>query len=288
MSFRSGSPGKIGLGFAEKNATHLPMRSFPSAVDRWLAVVLIGSPVGCVLLGLWLWTVEPVAGAACVGSGILTGPLILAFLPCRYILADSELLIRCGFLRQSIPYDRIEKVTPCRSVKGGPALSLNRLRIDHRGGSVLVSPKDRRGFLSEIGMRIPGGNGSSAARSGARAEEFAAEWLRREKKFHILSQNWRHKRDELDIVARVKNCVIFVEVRARSANALVSGVHSINKRKKEALRRCALAYLRQCRPVPKYFRFDIAEIELNNGKPDLLRHFENVPVFRKNDRPSHS
>lgn len=125
------------------------------------------------------------------------------------------------------------------------------------------------------------------AAAGRAAESFAADWLRREKKFRLLDRNWRHGRDEIDLVAREGELLVFVEVRARSAGALVSGVHSVNRRKKEALRRCALAYLKGCRPQPRHFRFDIVEVQLNNQKPESLRHYERVPVFRKHDRPTH-
>ncbi len=264
------------------------MREFPSAVDRWLAVLLVGLPVACFGFGLWLTSLSVAGGLVCIGSGLAMGLGMLVFLPCRYSLRDHSLDVRAGLIRQTIRYTDIRNVTPTRSLLGGPALSLDRLRIDHRNGSVLVSPKERETFLREIEKRIRAAGVSAAAMSGAKSEEFAAEWLRKHKRFRILSRNWRHKRDELDLVARDKATLVFVEVRARDASALVSGYHSITRKKKEALRRCALAFLRRCHPAPSHFRFDIVEIELNNGEPGTLRHFESVPIFRKNDRTTHS
>ncbi|MFP4352410.1 MAG: YraN family protein [Puniceicoccaceae bacterium] len=122
-------------------------------------------------------------------------------------------------------------------------------------------------------------------RTGARAEARAAEWLQGERGSRILARNWTHGRDEIDIVAREGDVFVFVEVRARQAGALVPGFHSIDRRKKEALRRCALAYLRQCRPMPRHFRFDVVEVELLGEEIAGLRHYERVPLFRKHDRP---
>ncbi len=79
---------------------------------------------------------------------------------------------------------------------------------------------------------------------------------------------------------------MFIEVRARRKGALVSGYHSVTKQKRKTLRRCALGYIRQCRPSPKHFRFDITEVELHNGTIGELRHYENVPIFLKHDRPT--
>jgi len=264
------------------------MRVFPSAVDRRLAVLLTGIPVACCGFGLWLTNVSFAGGLVCVGSGLLIGLVTLAFLPCRYSLATHSLQVRAGILRQSIPYADIRRITPTRSPRAGPALSFKRLRIEHAEGSLLISPRNREIFAAELENRIRSEDGSAASLAGAKAEAHAARWLRKEKRYGILAQNWRHKHDELDLVARDKKTVVFIEVRARDSRALVSGYHSINRKKKEALRRCALAYLRRCRPHPVHFRFDIVEIELNNGEPGTLRHFENVPVFRKNDRPTHS
>lgn len=50
---------------------------------------------------------------------------------------------------------------------------------------------------------------------GRQAEERAARYLKR-KGFHILSRNVRLGRGELDIVARHKDVLAFVEVKARN------------------------------------------------------------------------
>lgn len=124
--------------------------------------------------------------------------------------------------------------------------------------------------------------------AGDAAEEFVAHWLRREKKFRIVDRNWRHGHGELDIIAQDGKNLVFIEVRARQKGALVSGYHSVTRKKRETLRACALAYLRKCKPPPLHFRFDITEVELNNGTIGDLRHYEHVPIFRKYDRPNHS
>jgi len=149
----------------------------------------------------------------------------------------------------------------------------------------------RRWFGSLRGRRVRGQSGramTSEQRVGAAAELEAARWLAENRGFKILDRNWHGGGGELDLVARDGKVLVFVEVRARKAGALVSGYHSVTKRKRETLRRCALAYLRQCRPFPRHFRFDITEVDLNNGKVGGLYHFEQVPIFRKHDRPTHS
>lgn len=138
-----------------------------------------------------------------------------------------------------------------------------------------------------------------AADVGARAERAAADWLRRERGFVTLVQNWRNphdEREELDLVCRDGDVVVFVEVKARSSSALVPGYYAIDRRKKRALQSVARAYLARLRPTPLTFRFDVVEVTLrrpavspkglatspSSSAPEFeIRHFENVPLFSK-------
>jgi putative endonuclease len=129
-------------------------------------------------------------------------------------------------------------------------------------------------------------------KSGDRGEHLAAEWLRRERGFAIVVQNWRNPRDrreEIDIVGRDGDVLVFVEVKTRAANALVPGYHAVDKRKKRVLKSAAQTYLAQLRHKPQTFRFDVVEVSMPvgtaNGQavPEIL-HFENIPLFAKQFR----
>ncbi len=124
--------------------------------------------------------------------------------------------------------------------------------------------------------------------TGAAGERTAAEWLRRERGFAIVARNWRNpadRRDELDLVARDGEVMVFVEVKTRAAGALVPGYHAVDERKKRAVRRAASAYLGGLAEKPATFRFDVVEVALGpDGAPAVL-HFENVPLFPQYFRP---
>lgn len=127
---------------------------------------------------------------------------------------------------------------------------------------------------------------------GERGERRAAEWLQRERKFCVVTRNWRSphdRRDELDLVCRDGDVLVFVEVKARAAGALVPGYYAVDARKKRVLRRTIKAYLRGLREKPRAFRFDVVEVSANAASragesPDAVLHFENVPLFSKNFR----
>jgi putative endonuclease len=128
-----------------------------------------------------------------------------------------------------------------------------------------------------------------AAGTGERGERQAAEWLQRERGFTIVARNWRAPRDrrqEIDLVCREDDVLVFVEVKARAAGALVPGYFAVDRRKKRVMRRAIDAYLARLATPPRTFRFDVVEVSLPPGagsEPEIL-HFENVPLFSKHYR----
>ncbi|MFT3828843.1 MAG: YraN family protein [Opitutaceae bacterium] len=120
---------------------------------------------------------------------------------------------------------------------------------------------------------------------GARGERAAGDYLRRRKRCTIVRRNWRHGRDEIDLVCRDGDILVFVEVKTRAAHALVGGYHAVDTRKKRALLRASRAYIAQLAAKPRSFRFDVVEVEHIDGAITTLRHFENVPLWGKGYQP---
>ena len=122
------------------------------------------------------------------------------------------------------------------------------------------------------------------AEAGARGEQAAADYLQARHGFAIVTRNWRSprdRRDELDLVCRDGEVLVFVEVKARAEGALVAGFDAVDERKKRALRRAVHAYLAALASPPRTFRFDVAEVTLSGRLPAQVMHFENVPLFPK-------
>jgi putative endonuclease len=132
------------------------------------------------------------------------------------------------------------------------------------------------------------------AGAGARGERLAAEFLQRERGLTIVARNWRNprdRRDELDLVARDGEVLVFVEVKARAAGALVSGYYTVDERKKKVLRRTIKAYLAGLKTKPLTVRFDVVEVALTpvdaakrDDAPEI-HHFAGVPLFPPRWRP---
>jgi putative endonuclease len=138
-------------------------------------------------------------------------------------------------------------------------------------------------WLKEI-IRGDGPRRAPASAAGAEGEHRAAEYLAGREGYAIVARNWRNPRDprqEIDLVCRDGEVLVFVEVKTRASTALVPGFFAVNRRKKKVLRRAIHAYLTQLHLRPRTFRFDVAEVVTDNHAPPQVRHYQNVPLFPK-------
>ena len=119
---------------------------------------------------------------------------------------------------------------------------------------------------------------------GHRGERKAARFLK-DKGLRIITRNWRSGRNEIDLVAWDGPVLVFIEVRTRRAAALISGYHSIDKRKKRALARVCKAYLAALSHPPHSFRFDVVEVRLGKEGDLTVNHYENIPLFHRHYLP---
>ncbi len=122
-----------------------------------------------------------------------------------------------------------------------------------------------------------GGKTTAAHAVGLWGEKRAERFLR-EKKYKIVGRRVRiGRRDELDLVARDGKTLVFVEVKTRKSEEFGAPATAVDRRKRLALSRAAVAYLRALKFPRVSFRFDIVEVV---GEPDdptpAVRHIENA------------
>jgi putative endonuclease len=144
------------------------------------------------------------------------------------------------------------------------------------------------GFLKKVLRLTPAGG------AGGEGERLAADWLRHQRRFEVITQNWRNphdRREEIDLVCRDGEALVFVEVKARAASALVPGFFAVDARKKRVVRRAARSYLAQLRDRPRTVRFDVVEVAFparaadGTLPPPEIMHFENVLLFGRHFLP---
>lgn len=130
---------------------------FRSRVDGWLAASLVATSAICLLAIVALALLESPRIVAMV-TVLLPGVVLPVWLLCAtdYRLDDSVLRIRCGPFSWRLPLRDIRAVTATRSPLSSPALSMDRLRIDHgRSRFVMISPEDKQAFIQELRRRVP-------------------------------------------------------------------------------------------------------------------------------------
>jgi len=95
--------------------------------------------------------------------------------------------------------------------------------------------------------------------AGNHGEKVAARFLQRAG-LKILARNYRHRRGELDLVARHGRELVMVEVKARHPRARLAPEQSVTWGKQRKIISAANAYLRELRCRPPAVRFDIVEV----------------------------
>ncbi len=125
---------------------------YESAIDTWIALMLVFAPVMAALLGGYLWWQgRPSDASAMFLTGAVTLVVTIAFtLPCRYTLLRDALSIRCGIICYQIPYDEIIRVEPSASLRSGPALSMRRVLVETNRRRHILSPKQRQEFIDDL------------------------------------------------------------------------------------------------------------------------------------------
>jgi putative endonuclease len=111
--------------------------------------------------------------------------------------------------------------------------------------------------------------------NGELGEAAAKKHLKRQG-LKFLAANYRSERGEIDLIFRDGDCLVFVEVKARSSEDWVRPAAAVNARKRRLLSLTALDYLRLLKNPPVKIRFDIVEVLLNDGAVAEVRHLPNT------------
>lgn len=108
---------------------------------------------------------------------------------------------------------------------------------------------------------------------GKKGEDLATAYLVN-KGYQILHRNWRHSRTEVDIIARIGNDWVFVEVKTRETDYFGYPEEAVDKAKQKQLQKAADSYV-DANPIQGEIRFDIVAVILNNQKQEI-HHIEDA------------
>ena len=109
----------------------------------------------------------------------------------------------------------------------------------------------------------------SIQETGLLGEIRAASYARRHG-MRILSRRYRAGRDEIDLIVREGECLVFIEVKTRPHGRIGDGARAVNGEKQRHIRTAARQYL-ALHPWQGEIRFDVMEISAAG-----LRHIKNA------------
>jgi len=99
---------------------------------------------------------------------------------------------------------------------------------------------------------------------GSTGEELAVRFLRR-RGYRILCRNFRTKTGEIDIIARDKKSLVFVEVKLRESTSFGYPSESVGKTKISHIQKSALFYITRYNLFDIPYRFEVVSI-LKEGR----------------------
>ncbi len=128
-----------------------------------------------------------------------------------------------------------------------------------------ISKVHRPSFLKKI---LQPTTRTKAQETGDNGERLVCEGLL-QNGYEILEQNYHSADGEIDIIARNKKYIAFVEVKTRKQDSMVDGFESVTKQKQIKIIKTAQKYLSE-HNTPLQPRFDVASVCKETGKVNYL------------------
>jgi len=102
---------------------------------------------------------------------------------------------------------------------------------------------------------------------GKKGELMAIKYLK-DRGYKILEVNWRDKHKEIDIIARDKNQIVFIEVKTRRNDYFGAPEEAVDMRKQKFLVDAAEEYINN-KNIDLDARFDIISILMDRENPNI-------------------
>ena len=108
---------------------------------------------------------------------------------------------------------------------------------------------------------------------GKSGEELAKDYLI-SKGYRILATNYRNRIGEIDIIAMVKDILVFIEVKTRTSISYGYAFEAVDTRKQRKIINTSLVYIKYKNLVDTQLRYDIIEVYMT--KDFRINHLENA------------
>ena len=103
---------------------------------------------------------------------------------------------------------------------------------------------------------------------GEESESIAVSYLKKQG-YKIIEQNYRTKLGEIDIIAKEKDTIVFIEVKSRKSKNFGSPKWAVTPKKQRKISMVALWYLKTTMQSNVKARFDVVSIISSHDKPSI-------------------
>lgn len=100
---------------------------------------------------------------------------------------------------------------------------------------------------------------------GYLGEKLATEYLEKNE-YKVLKRNFYCKQGEIDIIAKDKKEIVFIEVKTRTNDSFGQPSEAVNRIKQKHMYRAAKYFLYKTNLLEEIIRFDVIEVLVKNGR----------------------
>ncbi len=87
--------------------------------------------------------------------------------------------------------------------------------------------------------------------------------------YKCLERNYRCPLGEIDMIARHKDCLVFIEIKTRKGRDIGYAKEAVDLRKKRQISKAALYYMKENNCPDIRSRFDVVAVCINNDVPEI-------------------
>lgn len=108
---------------------------------------------------------------------------------------------------------------------------------------------------------------------GKTGEELAKDYLM-SKGYRILETNYRNKIGEIDIIAKDKDVLVFIEVKTRTSTRYGYAFEAVDFRKQRKIINTSMVYVKCKNQINIQLRYDIIEVYIEQNV--IINHLDNA------------
>lgn len=112
-------------------------------------------------------------------------------------------------------------------------------------------------------------------------EEIVSKYIQ-QKGYSIVEKNFHSRFGEIDIIAKNDEYIVFIEVKTRKNNSVISGIEAVDTKKQKKIIKTAMIYLNG-NHIELQPRFDVVEVnhdKISGKKFIKINHIENAFSWR--------